>query len=172
MKLTHLLGVAMLTVATSLAFVSCDKDNKKENEEPVIINQSKDYAKDLVGNYKATMEASAHGQTTQTEVVIKVRTTGKNVLAFDIPKFVGRGETMVEAFTLPNVKVRKKENRYVLTALKQVIPMTMGGPFPESEITTAGLVDKDNTLSMSLAWEPQPGYNVQLAVKNGKKIMQ
>ncbi len=171
MKLNHLLGLAMLTFASSVAFVSCNKDDKKKNEEPVIINQSKDYGKELVGNYQGIIEVSAHGVTTQTKVVIKVKAMSKNVIALDIPSFAGRRDMMVKAFTLPNVKVLKKEDAYLLAAPKQVVPMTMGGSFPDSEITGTGTVDKNNILSMSLIWNPLPNYTVQLSLKDAKRVM-
>ncbi len=170
MKLKHLFGAVVLTMLSSVAFVSCDKDDKK-NDEPVIINQKADYAKELVGDYNATIEASAHGATTATKVILKVRATAKNVIALDIPEFAGRGTSMVGAFTLPNVNVIKKGDVYVLTASKQVIPMTMGGDFPESEITATGSINKDNVLSMSLTWDPMPKYKIQITIKDGKKIM-
>ncbi len=171
MKLNHLLGAVMITLASSVAFVSCDKDNAKK-EEPIVVEQKTDYAKLLVGDYDAIIKASAHGAITETKGLVKVKSTSKNVLSIDVPSFQGYKNLSISPFTLPNVKVSKTGATYTLNSAEQTISITMGKPYPNSKVSSTGSVNQEGVLSMNLTWFPNAKYEIHVTIKDAKKVVQ
>lgn len=172
MKLNSLLSIVVLSLGSSFVFYSCDKEQKKTKDEPlVIINKAPNDAKALVGEYKATIEASSHGSTSKTEnAILKLRTTERNVLTIEVPDLSGRSKSKISSFTIPNVKVEKNGAVYNLNAPEQVVNISMGKAYPEGKLVSSGSVDKDGVLSMDLIWTPIPDYSVQIKIKNAKMI--
>ncbi len=171
MKTNKILSFAILALTMSSTFISCDKENKKKETPSVTIVGNVDHAKELVGDYNATIEVNAHNTTLSSKGIVKLKSNKMNQLSIDIPSFKGRpGKTpmIVDPFTIPNVGISIKEGVYTLNAPEQTISVTMGKAYPESKVTTTGTV-KAGTLALDLTWEPAEGYIIKVNIKDAKK---
>jgi len=136
-------------VAIAAILVSCDK-SEKQDEEPVKVLESTDYCGAL------TVNASS-GTFTTDSIKVSFTATEKpdsaSITLFQV-KFTPRMPVTLDV-TVPGIVVTKTEKGAVLTC-ERVVPLAMGGEFPNYTVTgfEGEIVDDELTFSLNFGSTP------------------
>ena len=135
--------------ALAAILVSCDK-TEKQDEEPVKVLESTDYSGTL------TVDASSGTFTTDSSKVSFTATEkadSASITLFQV-KFTPRMPVTLDV-TVPGIVVTKTEKGAVLTC-GRVVPLAMGGEFPNYTVTEfeGEIVDDELTFSLNFGSTP------------------
>ena len=136
-------------VAIAAILVSCDK-TEKQNEEPVNLLESTDYSGTLTVN-----ASSGVFDTDSVKVSFNVteNADSASITLFQV-KFTPRMPVTLDV-TVPAIVVTKTEKGAVLTC-ERVVPLAMGGEFPNYTVTDfeGEIVDDELTFSLNFGATP------------------
>lgn len=138
-----------LMLALAAVLVSCDK-SEKENEQEAPVLKSTDYS--------GTLTVDASTGTFDTEnIKVSFTATDKadsaSITMFQV-KFSPRMPLTLDV-TVPGINVKRTAKGAVLTC-DSIIPLAMGGEFPNYKVTglTGEIVDEELTLSLKFGSTP------------------
>lgn len=138
-----------LLMALAAVLVSCDK-TEKENEQQAPVLESTDYSGTL------TVDASS-GSFDTNDIKVSFTATEKadsaSITLFQV-KFSPRMPISLDV-TVPGINVKRTEKGAVLTC-DSIIPLAMGGEFPNYKVTgfEGEIVDDELTFSLKFGSTP------------------
>lgn len=136
-------------VAIAAILVSCDK-TEKQDEEPVNLLESTDYSGTLTVNTSSGVFGT---DSVKVSFNVTEKADSASITLFQV-KFTPRMPVTLDV-TVPDIVVAKTEKGAVLTC-ERVVPLAMGGEFPNHTVTDfeGEIVDDELTFSLNFGATP------------------